>query len=217
MAKHIHRRWSLLGLVLGLFVLGLSGCHTTEKPWPYNSSLGPEGPACFPCARWGGYYPTCWDKWPENAPACPPCATPTVPPKPPKPGSPFTQEPTPAEKGPAPAAVNKPVVPPAPEKPAVPAAPAQPPVPSPSDKPPVPAKEPAPPIPGKTSLEDAEGVSGETTVYPSGTGTDDAPQPPMGDGEVSQRLPSGPAMRQAASPMLQLNRPLSERVVGAMR
>lgn len=60
------------GLLLGLAVLSTMGCRQTGK-WPYGyECLGPDGPVCFPCTRWGGYYPTCWDRWPDCSPKCPP-------------------------------------------------------------------------------------------------------------------------------------------------
>lgn len=96
-------RLSLYGALVGVLLAGAAGCKS-DKQWPYSPCLGPEGPACFPCQLWGGYHPTCWDRWPDCAPKCPPVAQPQLPPTPPTPPTPFTPEPTPAAKQPA--AVN---------------------------------------------------------------------------------------------------------------
>ncbi len=99
MFPQIPCRETVFGLVAGVLLIA-AGCHS-DKPWPYSPSLGPEGPACFPCNLWGGYFPTCWDRWPADAPKCPPCATgspPEVSPGLPTPASPFTPEPAPAGK-----------------------------------------------------------------------------------------------------------------------
>jgi hypothetical protein len=110
----------VLGMVAGLLLIA-AGCQS-DKPWPYSPSLGPEGPACFPCSLWGGYFPTCWDRWPPDAPKCPPSATNSPPEASPglsAPASPFTPEPTPAGKpaaGPKPSAQPS-AKPPAPDSP----------------------------------------------------------------------------------------------------
>jgi len=92
MLQHTLGRRSLGGVLLGLLVLSAVGCQS-DKPWPYSPYLGPEQPACFPCTLWGGYYPTCWDEWPDHPCPCP--TPPGVPQKPagkPAAGSPFKPE-----------------------------------------------------------------------------------------------------------------------------
>jgi len=124
MAQHIPCRGTVFGVVAGVLLIA-AGCHS-DRPWPYSPSLGPEGPACFPCSLWGGYFPTCWDRWPADAPKCPPSASssppdavPAASPGLPAPASPFTPEPTPAGKpgaGLKPSA-QPPAKPPAPDSP----------------------------------------------------------------------------------------------------
>jgi len=120
MVQHIPCRGTVLGVVAGLLLVA-AGCQS-DKPWPYSPSLGPEGPACFPCSLWGGYFPTCWERWPADAPKCPPSATnsppdavPAASPGPPAPASPFAPEPTPAKKNGA--APKQSALPPAPDSP----------------------------------------------------------------------------------------------------
>ncbi len=120
MSQHPPCRGTIVGMLAGVLLIA-AGCRS-DKPWPYSPSLGPEGPACFPCSLWGGYFPTCWDRWPPDAPKCPeggthcpPDAEPSAAPGLPTPDSPFTPEPTPAEKPGA--GPKRPALPPAPDSP----------------------------------------------------------------------------------------------------
>ncbi len=176
MTQHIPRRKTVYGMIAGVLLIA-AGCHS-DKPWPYSPSLGPEGPACFPCSLWGGYFPTCWDRWPADAPKCPPCATggpPEASPGVPAPASPFTPEPTPAGKpgtGPKP-----PTKPPAPA--GEPGAALKP-----LTKPP--AKPPAPDTPGKeetmVEIEDADTPAAPKTLPTPGKPFQPSQLPDVSDG-----------------------------------
>lgn len=148
MLYHVVCRGLLWGGLLGILVLSAAGCQT-PKPWPYSAFVGPEQPACFPCSLWGGYFPTCWDRWPDDAPTCEPCDGQGAEPKKPKAkapaGTPFKPEP----KAPKPAPAEKsglepkPLPVPKPEPPAPKPTPAV--TPLPEVKPlPVPKPEPGP-------------------------------------------------------------------------